>query len=930
MPKGSRVDDALMINDENDRILEMWFHARASEKFCKQRDPSDIIFVANVAGQEDRKTLSSSLDHAESVPESLEVCFVRQKITLSLPVLEQFANNIHTVAMYARPPQERTEEGTTINQKSAKPTGKKERSKKVEDAFALEGAEQLFFANFDLVDLLRMPSVRVSVPVQADSELQDCVVEISCGTPLLTPVKLKKYRPLNIEVHAIYNLPRSNHLNEPVFISLKLGDIHFHSPEIYLAPDGKIMFRRVIFLGTRTPLAVYQDMFFKKLEVSVFIGTSICVGTGTVSLRSAVTDQQTQFSEMVTLLPCRTTPYLGDSCLTKDTIVSLRLDLFTPLPPLKHVLSDGRPANGCFLTRGIIRMPYKAKWIAGAMEAFITTLLQLKKARQGSDVYQLILPPIESDIVTTKEKKKERSKTSKSQPVVPLRPPSPPSAFDSPFGVVTPPGISGFEVMDDNVRIICVEGPAVEVHKILECVSAAAGDDPQLALLMNVELFVPKRNYLVFPPLVTVPQIANESSAVPVAVEAADVDPKKNFTYNNSVTPPNQGSRLAGYESAGAIPTDTMTSLTSMREKDNMEDTFDNAEAEAGGTGGRIHRIRIRETIDSLVSQQKYLLKRMLSESCVNCYTKLSSLCQCVSLRDALERDLFPTPEELIALERSFGVTLELSDVFGKEEFVNVVVTKELEDFSYHEVEEDSSSGIDVTSLRWSDIGKTVIFQATRNMSKRKRIPDFLQERYRHICWMRMLDTRKDVLCAFPAGSQPGGTIRYLVEAQVVRCDNFLLLYALGCNSLAKSCTDSHNPRYEAHLTALRRQKTQMLLLRNRKGKDMPTTSTNLQQVASRKHEESSDDDDDYDNCNNDNNKKASADSPPCEVITASTSKTVVREKNMVAHNRKKIASLTKKIPRITDADYELCWELYHRRSPVLPPKPQKGPPMHF
>ncbi|KAH9580025.1 hypothetical protein LSM04_006545 [Trypanosoma melophagium] len=921
MPKGGRADDALVINDENDRILEIWFHARVSEKFCKEQDPSDIIFVANVAGQEDRKTLSSSLDYAECVPESLEVCFVRRKITISLSVFEQFTNSIHTVALYARPPQEQPEEGTSVILKPTKPSGKKERSKKVEDAVSLEGAKQLIFTSFDLVDLLVMPSVQFPVSVEANSLLRDCVIEIRCGTPLLTPVKLKKYRPLNIEVHAIYNIPNSTLPNEPLFISVKFGDIQFHSPEIYVSPNGKVVFRRVAFLGIRTPLAVYQDLFFKKLEVSVFMGTNVCVGTGTVSLRSAVTDQQTQFSESVTLLPCRTTPYLGDSCLTKDTIVSLRLDLFTPLPPFKHVLSDGLPANGCFLTRGIIRMPYKAKWMAGAMEAFITTLIQLKKAHRGSDVYQFILPPLESDIATTKEKKKERTKTSKGQPVLPVRPPSPPSAFDSPFKVVTPPGISGFEVMDDNVRIICVEGPAVEVHKILERVGAAAGDDPQLSLLMNVELFFPKRDYLVFPPLVTVPQIANDSLNVLTAVEAG-VDPKKNFSQNSLVSPPNHASRPAGCESAGTIPTDGTTPLESMKEKEDMEDTFDNAEAEAGGTGGRIHRIRIRETIDSLVSRQKYLLKRMLSESCVNCYTKLSSLCQCVSLRDALERDLFPTPEELIALERSFGVTLELFDVFGKEEFVNVVGTKELEDFSYHEVEEDSSSDIDINSLRWSDIGKTVIFQAIKNMSQKKRIPAFLQDRYQHVCWMRILDTKKDVLCAFPGGSQPGGTIRYLVEAQVVRCDNFLLLYALGCSSLAKSCTDSHNPRYEAHLAALQRQKTRLLLLRRKHGKDTPMTSTNRQYIALKRREESSDDDDDI--------KNASADSPPLEVVTMSGSRTIVPEKSIVARNRENIASLTKKVPRITDAEYELCWELYHRRSPIVPPKPQKGPPMHF
>lgn len=88
-------------------------------------------------------------------------------------------------------------------------------------------------------------------------------------------------------------------------------------------------------------------------------------------------------------------------------------------------------------------------------------------------------------------------------------------------------------------------------------------------------------------------------------------------------------------------------------------------EAEAGGTGGRIQRIRLCDTLETLMQRQDYLLRRRLSEPCLSCMQKLCALTRCTALRTALEHRCFPSPVELIALERAFGQTLELEDVFG-------------------------------------------------------------------------------------------------------------------------------------------------------------------------------------------------------------------------------------------------------------------------
>ncbi|PBJ80953.1 hypothetical protein BCY84_01164 [Trypanosoma cruzi cruzi] len=915
MPKVHAVADALVINDENDRILELWFRARASVEFCEKHSPSDFLFVANIAGQEDRKTLAGALNYAERAPEQIDVCFLCRKVTLSLPLLELLCNSSHTVQLYARPPQEEALDGaapTTAKQRKA--GGKKDRAKREEDLFVIENADQLFSLSFDLIELLTLSSTRRSVPVPLDAMLQDCFFEVRCGTPFLPPAKLDRYRPLKIEVRSVHDLPRTEISQDPLFLTVRFGDTEIRSPELCLEANGKVGFCRVMFLGTRTPLDVYQDVFFRRLEVSVFKGARMCLGKGTVLLRAAVTDRQREFSELVYLLPSRTTVFREDNCLSKGTMVSLRVDFFTPLPCPTHVLSNGLPAHGHFLTRGIIRMPYAAKWVPIVLEAFIATLLQLKRAYKGSNVYQYEMPAPVPDAVPVKEKKKESGKSPRNQSMSPPRPPSP-TAFDAPFKIVTPPGISGFEVMDENIRIICVEGLAVEVHQIIERISAVAGRNSQLELLMNAELFVPARAYNFFPPLVTLPKTMN-ADALKLGI-GKGTDSAGGATS----TAVHGGFGSEGEFMGDATDVSYVPSFVSSKGPNGSTgEPFDSAGAEAGGTGGRIHRIRIGETIESLASKQHYLLRRMLSDACLSCYTKLHALCECSSLRTIFERDLFPTAEELIALERSFGLTLELSDVFGKQEFVSVAVEKDpagsLKYAAADESGDSHYSTIKLNALRWNDVGKMVSFEARKIIFSKRRVPACVQQRYPGACWMLTSDNNTTVLCAFPTAAQPKETIRYLVEAQVVRCGEMLCLYALACDSLAKSCTNSHNAAYEAYLRTSRKQK---MRLHSKKGEEkLANSTTNRIRNGSLCSEFGGSADND-----------SSVDFLSFEMPTVPQSAVTVR-RDLVDRSRRTVQLRTKKASGPTAADYELCWELYRQRAPTVRPKPPRGPPMRF
>ncbi|KAG8346286.1 hypothetical protein TRVL_02885 [Trypanosoma vivax] len=899
MPKLARAENPVVAPDENERTLEFWFRATVSREFCERYRPFDLLFVLDVASQKD-KVMIGSLTDSDSLPQPFSFCLFRRDVTITTSLVQQLVNEPQKLTLYGRNQQSVDGDSCTAP-RSAKTSSKRERPRKVEDLSPDENTEELLSVSFDFMELITGLSATVPIPSTGCEGIRDCYLEIRCSVPLLPPVKLEKYRPLRIEVRSINRLAGSLGKDSPLCVTVNFGEITFRSPKFNVKSDGKVKFRRLVFLGNRTPLEVYNDLFFKKMSISLLSDGKIHVGSGSFSLREMVTEQQTKFNENVYLLPNRATSSLCGNCVVEGTFVSLRLDFFIPLPLIRHIRADGQAASGQFLTCGVIRMPYRTEWTENVLDTFISTLLQFEKPTLSSDVYQREPVVAEPQAPPPKEKKQE-TKSQRSQPAPPPRPPSP-SAFVEPFEVVTPPGISGFEVMDGGRRIIGVEGPVSEIQKLFERLKVAAGHCPQLELLMNPELFVPKRRYLVFPSLVTLPVPSGLDPLLPIA--ATPVLCPVAAVGEGGISPPNF--------SAGMTDVKDVSGAQVGEGKEGLNEGFDSAEAEDNGTGGRIHRIRIRETIDVLISRQRHLLKRNLSELCINCYTKLHSIFSCTSLRDVVERDLFPTPEELLALERSFGATLELADVFGRDIFANVPKENEMEDLTCEELKVEGARGVDLTSLREEDVGQIVIFEAF--LKTKRKVPAHVRECFPHASWLHVLDSGRDVLCAFRTAAQIKATINYRVEAQIVRSNDVLILYALSCESHARICIDSHNLAYEARLAASRKPKR--LYFSSNKRRSLTRKAASPRSGSA--HAELS----------HSSDGGALTDVETSDVVLSAKCGLSSREVNSLTDCRGHGArpALGRMPSLTTRRQYELCWEIYRQRappdSPDLPTKPQ-------
>lgn len=904
MPKKTRVEDPFGTADENDRVVELWFHAQVPPKFWEKHAGTNLMFASNVMGEEER-ALACNLVESDSPPEPFSIRFFRRKVNLAPGALLQVCNETHKMTVYIR--NSGMLESDVAAPKPSKRGAKKERPRKGDDSFFTDTVETLTSLEFDFMDLLTSCSAKYPLQVDDGSLFRNCVMEICCAEPFLPPNRFDRYRPLKFEICSLNNLPDPRTLDTPLSVSVNFGDISISSPKVSVPHSGRSIFRQIVFLGQSTPLQVYREAFFKPLVVTLLDDKANAIGRGSASVREYVTDNRTTFSEMVHLLPIRSGLY-GCVCLTEGTFVLLKLDFFSPLPPCCHVYSDGRPAYGHFLTRGVIRMPYMTRWAGAVLSTFIATLLETKRPTVNDDVYQRKAPVVKPEVPSVKEKKKEL-KQHKGQQVVPQRPPSPPSPFSLPFEVVTPPGISGVEVMDDDTRIFCIEGPVSEIHKLFERMSAASGHDPQLVLLMNAELFIPQREYLSFPPLVTLPP----------SFECLDanMDAKGESALGDTPEANALGATLSCSEGAAVSPRPTELPGRPPSEQDaSIEDSFDTGEVEANGTGGRIHRVRISATIASLVSHQRHLLKRSLSESCIACYSKLDAISSCSQLRQVVERDLFPTPEEVLALERSFGRMLGLPDVFGREEFVNVTNNVDMENFVYQGEVQETAADIDLHALEEKDVGKCVVFDAIRSGCCR-RLPPFVEQRFPHACWLRVVSTNKNVLCAFPVNSQPSRSIRYRVEAEIIRMNGSLFIFALKSTSLAKGFTDSHNLSYEARLAAsLRAKKRRSSSLQ--RGGALSLEILALERSLQRTETSGATGDD-------------SSESPRKDADTRARTQVAASLGKYPDSKRRHILPVCLKPSREEQREqYALCWEIYRRRAPQERPKLPKGPPMRF
>nr|CCD17041.1 unnamed protein product [Trypanosoma congolense IL3000] len=231
--------------------------------------------------------------------------------------------------------------------------------------------------------------------------------------------------------------------------------------------------------------------------------------------------------------------------------------------------------------------------------------------------------------------------------------------------------------------------------------------------------------------------------------------------------------------------------------------------------------------------------------------------------------------------------------------------------FQKQETTREATPVVDLLNLQEVDVGKTVVFEAKRGSCSRE-IPALIKQRFPFACWIRLLGVGKDFLCAF-SNSQPSRSIRYRIEAQVIRWSGWLVLFALGSTILAKTLTESYNPAYEAHLSALRRAKRDKVL----KAKQTPRLTVN-DSVAGAFPLHVDDD------C--DSEEYLETLRYEDDIRSRRRGSTVIdalpRGQRRPVHVRPTRYELQQQ--------YAICWEIYNRRAPPERPQRPKVLPMRF
>lgn len=622
------------------------------------------------------------------------------------------------------------------------------------------------------IDLMSLP---ISFP--NSSCVESAIVQIQTSDVLFAQSNLVKYLPVVVEVTEITNLPcdgaiplehegiqRSSSLNGNVFVEFEfLGDV-VRTAEVPRSEKCKLAFKRAFFLHKYKQLDVMQ-LLFRPIEFEVHDQEHIksklkpSFGVGLVNLRQAVTDQVRRFATSSQVIPARqntdgSTP--SADYISFATTLKTVIEFLAPLPRPVY-FSDSGAAGEC-LSRALIVMPYDG--VASVLQAIMGTLVTLKKGGVDSNVRE-----VEQVVQDTKKGN-----------------PTPTVASSSTFRLAVPVGVTGFEVMDDEVRIMCFEGPLSIVHKLAEVATAVIGDDPKFSVLMNSELQFPERLYHSWPSLV-VPMIDRTPKAPtppPDTTKAGSSQAKKPaaVTKKKEVEPP----RTPTVELEDAPP-----------------------EIDAGGVGGRIRRIRLGTTIRKLAGVQRNFIKRTLPIDAVTCVSKLGLLRKTTSVLNAVDMNLFPTSAELIALERVHGETLELMDVCGSNDFMSfsdadvgsiVNQAQKLEKQSVSKVR-----SVDVCSLCEDDVGLVVSFEgipANGEQSKGLKLGVSFS-RFQHKSFIYNIEQGKTVACAF-SSEPPKQMLRHSFTGQVVSSSGTPVLFVIDFHSLAKKSSDHINSTYDKKL----------------------------------------------------------------------------------------------------------------------------------
>lgn len=788
--------------------------------------------------------------------------------------------------------------------------------------------------------------------------LGSCHIRLKCSdSPLLSASMMTLYRPVCLRLHRIDGLTAPNitttstntdahNTSDDVTTGIlqatfTVAGQTVRSPPLYThqvtAPSGtpSPLFEVVIFIGSEDSLAVYRNLYHVPCQLALTKTLSVAppstlaevrLGGGTISVRDYVMNGQQQFREVVPVIPdggTGTTSAFG-SCVAMDCNVDFSVDFFQPFPLLRHVAATGEPLEKQFLTRAVLALPYDASWVAEWLRLLMREVTARPRATEN--VYRYIEPPLEpvEEVVEVSHADKKPRAMSKggskkkggARNTQAVPPPAVviPSSFDGPLRVVSPPGLSGFEISDGVLRVFCLEGSVPEVHDVISVLSsftASVDATAEVQMLFNSELFAPERAYIKFPPLVTLPPALQQRST-------AKVD-----------------------ENPGSP--DATTTITS------SQDLLESYEVEPSGTGGRIHRIRLRDRFSNILKNQSYLLGHTLSKDCLRCIQRFQQLRKGQKALSLVEHDWLPSAVELIALERSFGQTLELEDLYGKvgtdipsrpPECTASAMSPTRSSVPRNDrasVLEQRASATGSAIVVRQAAGKLVNFFCTLKTSRRHRVPEVVLQRFPQCLWMTTL-AGEDVLCAFPH-SAPTGLLRYHVEGQVVVLHGSVVLYVLSFNSLAKSCTSSRNPAYETQLRNRERDQRLNELVKMRKQHTVPACLTQnetnrghvtlqtLDNLGQDRSESSDSDGDDiinsdyYDHCTSQR---------PSRVSNASFRWETAQKYNKSAQLR--CTAMQSAVASRLEAavSYEKLWQMYDERAPPAKPPTKILPPLHF
>ncbi|CBZ29010.1 conserved hypothetical protein [Leishmania mexicana MHOM/GT/2001/U1103] len=750
--------------------------------------------------------------------------------------------------------------------KSVTPAAAKSKGKVAAGLTALpDGARHIGGTALSFVPLLASSTMDVSVSLAAGSlvDADDCLsFRVRCHDSLLLSAQcMSQCRPVLVRVYGVAGLPTLKSTSDssltkditeaatadsrrrlracvtlagrcvtapilPITPAISADEAVAPSSSPSHSPTANFHDHILFLHELGTPLDVYRKLYSTPCEVSLWQSfemdaqgtvaaaagatsppeksTEVLLGSGSFSVRDFLTDDQTRFSETVQLLPGRSTVNLAKdcTCLTTGCSVSVRLDFFQPFTPLQHVDQEGKPLpRKAFLTRALVRLPYAAPWMADFLTVLLREVTALPRATEDVQLY--LPPPPPPPPAETAEKEKStggRNGTTHVRGAAPpaassssKRPgsgsgnrkagkaigrPSPPDLVPAPplpsfageLKVYSPPGLSGFEVADGEERLWCFEATVPELQRVLRQLGSFAeargGATSQVHMYFNAELFVPQRAYVKFPPLVVPP--AGMAATSPPPSEADDA----------SVA----------------------------------------LEVEPSGTGGRLHRIRLRSTVGALCQKQSHYVRHNLSDDCLQCLLSLAALLRAASMREAEMRGWMPSATLLIAAERTFGQTLEKEDLFGvtfptPAASQTAVVTSIAMDDTTDSASESNASGAVASLMAEAAVGSVVFFDGMLKAGTRRPVPAAVLQRFPVSFWMVVTKTKEEVLCTFPHNT-PTGLVQYHIEGQVVRFSAVTLLYVLKCVCLARSVTQSQNAAYELVLRQRQREQHALQLAR--------------------------------------------------------------------------------------------------------------------